>query len=243
MRPTQAQLPDGDLEPLLKELIDQGLSITAAAPTQNRADSEAARYHVLLKVLSQACVSGFVSWLQIPGIKKESELESKKQQAAYTITILSRQIEVRPELLVSTAPDEPDTPLYKWLLPCVINSAGDLRMLEGCNVLADGLISVAVCIVRALGTDLACDDDTVNYGRGAVRLRECLCALQNCLKGEFPTPSTTLMQMSSTLPPTLCTSSRRREASLARRLTLGSSRLVFSLLFPTPKPPLPRQWR
>lgn len=231
MRPTQAQIPEGDLEPLLKELIDQGLSITAAAPTQNRADSEAARYHVLLKVLSQACISGFVSWLQIPGIKKGPELEAKRQQATYTITILSRQIAVRPELLVSTAPEEPSTPLYRWLLPCVISAAGEFRVLEGYHLLADGLIAIAVSIVRALGTDLACDEDGVNYGRGAIRVRECLVALQRSLKSRSLPARQLLMQTSSILPLTLYTFLPRQKASLVLKSTLDSLKPAYNHLF------------
>jgi hypothetical protein len=180
----QAQPAEGDIEQLLKDLIEQGLSLAATAPTQNRTDSEAARYHVLLKVLSQACVAGFVSWLTQPGERTDAELAAKKQQATYTVTILSRQISVRPELLLSTAPGEAELPLYQWLLPCLINAVTSLRLVPGYDALADGLTAQAVAIVQALGTDLAGGEEGVNFGRGAPRLRLCLSALQQSLSGK-----------------------------------------------------------
>ncbi len=167
---TAGPIPSGLAEQeLLQRLIKEGLS---PAPDAGEADST--QYRKLLEILFQACIL-------TPSSRTPSP--SSLEQAGYTLTILSRQTLARPELLSCLPhPDEPQVPLYKWIIPRLVHAAVRYNEVHGAEGLVEDLISSAVNVLHVLGKDLS--DEQTSFAKGPQRVLQTLSHMIEFCQGE-----------------------------------------------------------
>ncbi len=147
----------------LLELIQQGLQCSKpnGSTTQELRAADVKRFHSLLKVLVRACITA------IPTKTAAEGFEVAATHARNTISIITRNITLRPEVLLSepepgqpdavkapNAPDELDRqhpiPLYKWILPRLVYAASLLINDDDERDLGGQIEECAVDVIRAL---------------------------------------------------------------------------------------------
>ena len=154
-----------DHRDLLQELIAEGLSFSA-----NQTDSDTHRYRRLLTVLFDACILR-------PSFSSPSQ--SSFEQASLTLKILLKQCSSQPGLLCRLpSGDEPQTPLFKWVIPRLIDAASRFVELEGGQKLFDDLIDATASVIGLLRKD------EVKPGDGPVLL--VMGQLQQYCRGKQP---------------------------------------------------------
>lgn len=129
-----------DHRDLLQELIAEGLSFSA-----DQTDSDTQRYRRLLTILFDACILR-------PSFTSPSQ--SSFEQVSLTLKILLKQCSSQPGLL-SRLPsgDEPQTPLFKWVLPRLIDAASRFVETNVGDHLFDDLVDAAVIVIGLLRKD------------------------------------------------------------------------------------------
>ncbi|KAK8854749.1 hypothetical protein IAR55_003488 [Kwoniella newhampshirensis] len=184
---------------LLENLIKEGL-------TPSGDDNEPSRYRRLVQVLLHNCILKPI----------ERNIAPNVQQAGYTITILKRQINLHPSLLLDRVDEDDQIPFYQWLLPRLIYAA--LR-LNG-DTLVEDLISSAVDVIHTLGKDMS--DDDSSWAKGPKRVSATLAYLNAFCQAAMPS----CMVMAT------CLVRQPRYSSLYR------SYYEFVSLSPTVSPPM-----
>jgi hypothetical protein len=172
--PTQAGLteeandphpaPTGDQD--LLELIQQGLQCSKpnGGTTQESRAADLNRFHSLLKVLVRACITSISTKIASEGF------EIAATQARNTISIITRNIAVRPEVLLSqpvprasgpvkesdppqNLDDQYPIPLYKWILPRLVYAASLLINDKDERELGAQIEECVVDVIGALTTE------------------------------------------------------------------------------------------
>jgi hypothetical protein len=153
-----------DHRDILQELIAEGLSFSA-----EQTDSDTQRYRRLLTVLFDACILR-------PSFSSPSQ--SSFEQASLTLKILLKQCSSQPGLLCRLpSGEEPQTPLFKWVIPRLVDAASRFVEIKGGEQLFEDLVNAAVSVIGLLRKD------EVKPGDGPVLL--VLSQLQQYCRGEL----------------------------------------------------------
>ncbi|KAL1406340.1 hypothetical protein Q8F55_008039 [Vanrija albida] len=189
---TDAMVPTDEPAPgsaeLLDELLREAHALTSTAKGEGDASAvDVSRFRKLIEVLFNACVISPAS--RDAGQASQVGLE----QAHLTLSILSRQAESHPELLLAFPPKDtaPQQPFYAWIITRILIAVAQYEDVAGAGALVQDLCDTAARILIVLARDMS-DGDATTYMRGLRRvwrvLRE-LCAYARESLEQKPRPT------------------------------------------------------
>jgi hypothetical protein len=181
---TAAESLTGDQQ-LLRDLIQEGLQCSKphGNATPERRVADAKRFHALIKVLVRACI------LDLPAKVAAEGLAATAVQARKTLSIITRNVTLRPEVLLSI-PESAEgayegaenhrVPLYKWIIPRLLYSASLLVRSAEERELGGQIVQCIVDVIKALTQEQGNGSENID---GLAYLTEVLGCLTTALQG------------------------------------------------------------
>lgn len=166
---------------LLDELLREAHALTSTAEGDSDAPTvDVSRFRKLIEVLFNACV--------ISPASRDANQASQVglEQAHLTLSILSRQAESHPELLLAFPPKDvsPQQPFYAWIITRILIAVAQYEDVTGAAALVNDLCDTAARILIVLSRDMS-DEDTTTYMRGPRRVWRVLKELCAYARGEW----------------------------------------------------------